>query len=47
MEYVADSLHLQGKGAYIATPYSELTHPTDDFDVDEVIARVAAGLETL
>ena len=47
MEYVANSLHLQGKGQYIATPYTELAHPREDFDRDEVIARICAELDVI
>ncbi len=47
--YVAESLHLQGKGEYIDASYIDLLYPPEDFDVDEVIDDVIAraGLEVI
>lgn len=45
--YTAEALRAIGAGEYLKVKYTELTHPPEDFDVNEVIDDVIsrAGLE--
>ena len=47
--YVADSVHLHGKGMYIGQTLGEMLHPPERFDPEEVLAGVieGAGLEVI
>ena len=48
-KYVADSLHLHGKGMYIGNTLDELLNPPEPINPEEVLASVidGAGLEVL
>lgn len=47
--YIADSLHLRGKGMFIGQRLSELMHPKPTCDPDEVLDSIVegAGLEVI
>lgn len=46
MSYVGDSLYLQANGQYIGSPFSRIFEEREDFDVQEVIDRVASIIES-
>lgn len=47
--YIADSLHYQGKGMFIGHRLDEILHPPEAIDPEEVLAGVieGAGLEVV
>lgn len=48
-KYIADSLHLHGKGMYIGNTLDEIMHPPAPIDAEKVLADVieGAGLEVI
>ena len=48
-KYVADSLHLHGKGMYIGNTLDEILNPPEPIDPEEILEGVidGAGLEVL